>query len=72
MENFKFLFFFLFANYFNTHIVLYQQALSHKFFDFFLTALSAIAAPSAGILTKNVYKFQRVPALGYPEHRERR
>ena len=36
MENFNFFIFFLFANYYNTHIVLYQQALSHKFFDFFL------------------------------------
>ena len=34
--NFNFLFFFFFANYYNTHIVLYQQALSHNFFDFFL------------------------------------
>ena len=25
-----------FANYYNTHIVLYQQALSHKFLYFFL------------------------------------
>ena len=28
-----------------------------------LTALSAIAAPSASTLTKNVHKFWRVPAL---------
>ena len=70
MENFNFLFFF--ANHYNTHIVLYRQALSHNFFDFFLdhalrqrrplvekllTALSAVAALSAGTLTKNVHIF---------------
>ena len=36
MKKFNFLFFFIFANYYNTHIVLYQQALSHKFLYFFL------------------------------------
>ena len=32
----NFFIFFLFANYCNTHIVLYQQALSPNFFNFFL------------------------------------
>ena len=35
-ENFRLFILFLFASYYNTHIVLYQQALSHKFFDFLL------------------------------------
>ena len=61
---FQFFLFFLFANYYNTYIVLYQQALSHKFFDFFLTGLSAIAAPSASTLQNLCTFLVRVPALG--------
>ena len=64
MENFIFLFFFFLLT-ITMHIQFYINKHCHtNFLIFFLTALSTIAAPSAGTL-QNMFTFLvRVPALG--------